>query len=67
MGGGRIRLFSMLVKLSMIWIWVSVMTMSNMAAELGGQAGLIAPDEVTIDYIRSVGGTVPTDWKSASD
>lgn len=40
------------------------MTMSNMAAELGGQAGLIAPDEVTIDYIRSVGGAVPADWKS---
>ena len=32
------------------------MTLSNMAAELGAQAGLIAPDEVTADYLRSVGG-----------
>lgn len=30
------------------------MTLSNMAAELGGQAGLIAPDEVTAAYLRSV-------------
>ena len=32
------------------------MTMSNMAAELGGQAGLIAPDETTARYIREAGG-----------
>lgn len=31
------------------------MTLSNMAAELGAQAGLIAPDDVTSDYLRSVG------------
>jgi 3-isopropylmalate/(R)-2-methylmalate dehydratase large subunit len=31
------------------------MTLSNMAAELGAQAGLIAPDEVTRKYLLSVG------------
>ncbi|MFQ5625131.1 MAG: aconitase family protein [Methyloligellaceae bacterium] len=32
------------------------MTLSNMAAELGAQAGLIAPDQTTADYIRAAGG-----------
>lgn len=31
------------------------MTLANMTAELGGQAGLIAPDETTIAYLRSAG------------
>jgi 3-isopropylmalate/(R)-2-methylmalate dehydratase large subunit len=31
------------------------MTLSNMAAELGAQAGLIAPDEVTRDYLLKAG------------
>lgn len=31
------------------------MTLSNMTAELGGQTGLIAPDETTAAYLRSVG------------
>lgn len=31
------------------------MTLSNMAAELGAQTGLIAPDAVTVDYIRAAG------------
>ena len=35
------------------------MTLSNMAAELGGQTGLVAPDEVTAAFLRSVGGAVP--------
>lgn len=29
------------------------MTLSNMTAELGGQAGIIAPDETTAEYIRA--------------
>jgi 3-isopropylmalate/(R)-2-methylmalate dehydratase large subunit len=37
------------------------MTLSNMAAELGAQAGLIAPDAVTDAYLRSVGSD-PGDW-----
>ncbi len=32
------------------------MTLSNMAAELGAQAGLIAPDETTIDWLTEAGG-----------
>ena len=40
------------------------MTLSNMAAELGAQTGLIAPDDKTIDYIKSSGGLVPENWKS---
>jgi 3-isopropylmalate/(R)-2-methylmalate dehydratase large subunit len=34
------------------------MTLSNMAAELGAQAGLIAPDETTAAFIRKAGGNV---------
>ncbi len=32
------------------------MTLSNMAAELGAQAGLIAPDETTQRWLESIGG-----------
>lgn len=39
------------------------MTLSNMAAELGAQAGLIAPDDVTADYILNAGGTLPEHWR----
>ena len=35
------------------------MTLANMAAELGGQTGLIAPDQVTAAFLRDVGGEVP--------
>ncbi|MEJ8473792.1 3-isopropylmalate dehydratase large subunit [Roseibium algae] len=38
------------------------MTLSNMAAELGAQAGLIAPDETTAAYLESVGSSAP-DWQ----
>ncbi|MDE3081396.1 MAG: 3-isopropylmalate dehydratase large subunit [Paracoccaceae bacterium] len=38
------------------------MTLSNMAAELGAQAGLIAPDHVTADYVTAAGGD-PGDWQ----
>ena len=34
------------------------MTLSNMAAELGGQTGLIAPDAVTAAFLHDVGGEV---------
>jgi 3-isopropylmalate/(R)-2-methylmalate dehydratase large subunit len=42
------------------------MTLANMTAELGGQAGLISPDHVTADYLRAVGAE-PGDiaqWRS---
>ena len=38
------------------------MTLSNMAAELGGQTGLIAPDETTVRYLDEAGGN-PGDWR----
>ena len=38
------------------------MTLSNMAAELGAQAGLIAPDETTRDWLENVGGGAG-DWR----
>ena len=48
------------------------MTLSNMSAELGAQAGLIAADQVTCDYLRAAG--VPEadlahalDWRSDDD
>jgi 3-isopropylmalate/(R)-2-methylmalate dehydratase large subunit len=31
------------------------MTMSNLSAEMGAQAGLIAPDETTLDWLRGIG------------
>lgn len=37
------------------------MTLSNMAAELGAQAGLIAPDGTTAAFLRAAGGE-PGDW-----
>ncbi|MEK9856175.1 MAG: aconitase family protein, partial [Rhodobiaceae bacterium] len=39
------------------------MTLSNMAAELGAQTGLIAPDDVTAAYVRAVGGALAEDWE----
>ena len=38
------------------------MTMSNMAAELGAQTGLIAPDKKTVGYIKRSDGLVPKNW-----
>jgi 3-isopropylmalate/(R)-2-methylmalate dehydratase large subunit len=50
------------------------MVLSNMAAELGGKVGLIAPDDVTLDYLRAAGADVgpnegrdALDWKSDPD
>lgn len=45
------------------------MTMCNMAAELGAQVGLIAPDRITADYIRAAGAD-PGDiarWQGDAD
>jgi 3-isopropylmalate/(R)-2-methylmalate dehydratase large subunit len=38
------------------------MTLCNMAAELGAQAGIIEPDEVTAAYVEAAGGT-PGEWR----
>jgi len=34
------------------------MTLSNMSAEMGAQAGLVAPDQVTMDWLRKAGADV---------
>jgi 3-isopropylmalate/(R)-2-methylmalate dehydratase large subunit len=39
------------------------MTMSNMAAELGAQTGLVAPDDVTAAYVAAAGGRLADDWR----
>jgi 3-isopropylmalate/(R)-2-methylmalate dehydratase large subunit len=46
------------------------MVLSNMAAELGGEAGLIAPDATTLAYIEAHGGKAgenPLQWQSDAD
>ncbi len=43
------------------------MTMSNMSAEMGAQAGLIAPDATTRQWLAGVGVTEPDDGNWASD
>ena len=46
------------------------MVLSNMAAELGAEAGLIAPDGTTLAYLALAGATVSRDdlrWRSDSD
>jgi 3-isopropylmalate/(R)-2-methylmalate dehydratase large subunit len=39
------------------------MTLANMTAELGGQTGLIAPDETTAAWLREAGAD-PGDWRA---
>lgn len=39
------------------------MTLANMSAELGAQAGLVAPDETAARYVRDAGGDLPEDWE----
>jgi len=34
-----------------------------MAAELGAQVGLIAPDDITVEYVEAAGGKVPETWR----
>lgn len=45
------------------------MTLSNMTAEFGGQVGLIAPDQVTFEYLRSRGVTIDEQpgWSTDAD
>ncbi|ARP96603.1 3-isopropylmalate dehydratase large subunit [Bordetella genomosp. 13] len=48
------------------------MTLSNMSAELGSQVGLVAPDEVTVRYLREAGvpgSQIPdvSAWRSDAD
>ena len=44
--------------------------LTNMAAELGAETGMIEPDEITLNAIRAGGGEVATDalsWRSDAD
>ncbi len=46
------------------------MVLSNMAAELGGEVGLIGPDATTLSHIESHGGEVgsnPLQWQADAD
>ena len=46
------------------------MVLCNMAAELGADTGIIAPDRKTLDHIRAHGGAVPDEalaWQSDPD
>src|SRR5690606_964651 len=46
------------------------MTLSNMSAELGAQAGLIAPDQVTMNYLKAMGVEDDVDlayWRTDAD
>src|SRR6266851_5107080 len=45
------------------------MTLANMTAEIGGQTGLIAPDEITADFIRNAGAAPgdTTRWHGDAD
>jgi 3-isopropylmalate/(R)-2-methylmalate dehydratase large subunit len=38
------------------------MTLSNMSAELGSQVGLIAPDQVTIEYLKNTRADLSDEW-----
>lgn len=45
------------------------MTLANMAAELGGQAGLVAPDDVTVEWLKARGRPVDdvSQWSTDAD
>lgn len=63
MGGGRYQAIQFAGEAVHSLSMQDRMTMSNMAAELGAQAGLIAPDERTAAYIKAAGGELPADWQ----
>ena len=64
MGGGRYQAIQFAGETIRNLPMQERMTLSNMAAELGAQAGLIAPDETTIAYIEAAGGQVPNNWRN---
>lgn len=62
MGGGRYQAIQYAGTAIQALPMQDRMTMSNMAAELGAQAGLIAPDNVTANYVTDAGGLLAEDW-----
>tara|TARA_B110000090_G_scaffold13939_1_gene13976 strand:+ start:264 stop:1532 length:1269 start_codon:yes stop_codon:yes gene_type:complete len=63
MGGGRYQAIQYAGETIRSLPMQERMTLSNMAAELGAQVGLIAPDEATIAYVEAAGGQVPKNWR----
>jgi 3-isopropylmalate/(R)-2-methylmalate dehydratase large subunit len=63
MGGGRYQAIQYAGETIRSLPMQERMTLSNMAAELGAQVGLIAPDETTIAYVEAAGGQVPKNWR----
>ena len=63
MGGGRYQAIQYAGETIRSLPMQERMTLSNMAAELGAQVGLIAPDEATIAYVKAAGGQVPKNWR----
>jgi 3-isopropylmalate/(R)-2-methylmalate dehydratase large subunit len=55
MGGGRYQAVEFAGEAVHALPMQERMTLANMTAEFGGQAGLIAPDARTLDYLRRVG------------
>ena len=66
MGGGRYQAIQFAGEAVHALSMQDRMTMSNMAAELGAQAGLIMPDEKTAAYVEAAGGEMPLDWQQYS-
>jgi 3-isopropylmalate/(R)-2-methylmalate dehydratase large subunit len=62
MGGGRYEAVEYAGEAVRALSMQERMTMSNMAAELGAQAGLIAPDETTAEWLAAHGGDAG-DWR----
>ena len=63
MGGGRYQAIQYAGETIQALSMQERMTLSNMAAELGAQAGLIAPDEATVAFVQAAGGKVPANWR----
>ena len=63
MGGGRYQAIQYAGETIRSLPMQERMTLSNMAAELGAQVGLIAPDETTIEYVEAAGGKVLENWR----
>ena len=55
MDGGRYQIIQYIGDTIAAFPMYERMTLCNMAAELGAQSGMIAPDRVTADYIRGAG------------
>lgn len=70
MNGGRYQAVEFCGEAVSVLSMQERMTLSNMSAELGSQVGLVAPDAVTVEYLRAVGVQEEIDvarWQSDPD